>query len=59
MDILLAASLLLTLFIFEPGNEKINNYCRASLAGETEEVFTSRKECWDYYDDFREDIPNE
>ena len=59
MDIALAVGFLLTLFIFEPGNEKINAYCKASLAGETEEVFKSRKECWDYYDDFREDIPNE
>jgi hypothetical protein len=59
MDIALAVGFLLTLFIFEPGNEKINAYCKASLAGETEEVFTSRKDCWDYYDDFREDIPNE
>jgi len=59
MDIILVTSFLLTLFIFEPGNEKINNYCRASLAGETEEVFTSRKDCWDHYDDYREDIPGE
>jgi len=59
MDIILVTAFLLTLFIFEPGNEKINNYCRASLAGETEEVFTSRKECWDHYDDYREDIPGE
>jgi len=59
MDIALAVGFLLTLFIFEPGNEKINAYCKASLAGETEEVFKSRKECWDYYNDYREDIPDE
>tara|TARA_R110002074_G_scaffold123683_1_gene259408 strand:- start:25411 stop:25674 length:264 start_codon:yes stop_codon:yes gene_type:complete len=66
VDILLPVVLAIVTFIYEPGNEKINDYCRAAVAGDqlgldgeplTTETFSSRKECWDYYDDFREDIP--
>jgi len=42
MDVVLVVGLFLTLFIFEPGNKE----------------FESRKLCWDYYTDYREDIPN-
>mgnify|MGYP000257910347 CR=1 FL=1 len=58
MDVLLGAVFILVLFIFEPGNEKINTYCRASLAGDTEEKFSSRKECWDKYHEYRDEIPS-
>jgi hypothetical protein len=40
-----------------PGNEKINNYCKKAVAGETEESFSSRKDCWDSYHEYRDEIP--
>ena len=43
------------MFIFEPGNQKINAYCKqAVIDGE----FDSRKLCWDYYHEYRDDIPD-
>ncbi len=57
MDLLLGSLVLLVLYIFEPGNEEINAYCTASLAGETSEEFSSRKECWDAYHEYRDEIP--
>jgi len=54
MDVALVVVFFLTLFVFEPGNKKINAYCKQAVI---DEEFTSRKNCWDYYTDFREDIP--
>ena len=55
MDIALAVLVIITVFIFEPGNEKINAYCKqAVIDGE----FYSRKLCWDYYHEYRDDIPD-
>tara|TARA_R110002020_G_scaffold167017_3_gene355218 strand:+ start:16539 stop:16709 length:171 start_codon:yes stop_codon:yes gene_type:complete len=56
MDLILPVIFLLTLFIFEPGNEKINTFCKGAVKDGT---FETRKGCWDYYDNYREDIPNE
>jgi len=55
MDVVLVVGLFLTLFIFEPGNKKINAYCKQAVI---DKEFESRKLCWDYYTDYREDIPN-
>jgi len=57
MDIALAVAFGLVLFFFEPGNVEINSYCKKAVAGEAKETFASRKECWDYYHEYREDIP--
>ena len=57
MDVVFVVGFFVTLFVFEPGNEKINDYCRAAVAGETEEVFESRKACWSSYHEYREEIP--
>tara|TARA_R100000742_G_C4279678_1_gene105250 strand:+ start:11626 stop:11808 length:183 start_codon:yes stop_codon:yes gene_type:complete len=56
MDVVVPLVLVIVTFIFEPGNKKINTYCEYAVE-ETEE-FTSRKECWDYYKDYRDDIPD-
>jgi len=54
MDIALVVSFLLVLFVFEPGNEKINKYCKQAVI---DKEFESRKSCWDYYTDYRDTIP--
>ena len=54
MDIALVVAFLITLFVFEPGNVEINAYCKAAVQSEE---FESRKSCWEYYTDYREDIP--
>jgi|TARA_B110000908_G_C10227085_1_gene438532 hypothetical protein len=55
MDVGIALIAMLVVFILEPGNEKINAYCTYAI--ETNE-FESRKLCWDYYHEYREDIPD-
>ena len=56
MDIALVVSFLLVLFVFEPGNEKINKYCKQAVI---DKEFESRKSCWDYYTDYRDTIPEQ
>tara|TARA_B100000131_G_scaffold221919_1_gene213493 strand:+ start:5346 stop:5525 length:180 start_codon:yes stop_codon:yes gene_type:complete len=57
METLIVGLVLFVVAIFEPGNVEINDYCRASLEGKTEETFGSRKECWDEYNQYRDAIP--
>jgi len=58
MDILIAGLVLIVIAIFEPGNVEINEHCLATLKGQTEDTFDSRKQCWDYYHQYRDGIPN-
>ena len=55
MDVVLVVGFFLTLLVFEPGNEKINTYCKQAVI---DKEFESRKLCWDYYHEYREDIPD-
>jgi hypothetical protein len=55
MDVVLVVGFFLTLLVFEPGNEKINAYCKQAVI---DKEFESRKLCWDYYHEYREDIPD-
>ena len=57
MDIALSVIFGLVLLVFEPGNGKINSYCKKAVAEETEESFSSRKNCWDHYHEYRDEIP--
>lgn len=54
MDIVLVVGFFITLFIYEPGNKKINDYCRYAV---DEEIHSSRMECWNTYNEWRDDIP--
>tara|TARA_B100001750_G_scaffold246740_1_gene270050 strand:+ start:919 stop:1086 length:168 start_codon:yes stop_codon:yes gene_type:complete len=54
MDLVVPLILVAVTFIFEPGNTEINNYCRSAVADGT---FKSRIECWNYYHEYRDDIP--
>ena len=58
MDALLILVIVVLTAIYGPGNEKINDYCRKAVAGETEETFDSRIDCWKQYKDYRDAIPS-
>ena len=57
MDILVALAVLVVTAVYEPGNKKINDYCRKATEGKTEETFDSRIDCWKYYKNYRDEIP--
>jgi hypothetical protein len=60
MDIVVGVVILLALLVFEPGNEEINAYCTAAIDLEderTSEKFDTRIACWNYYNEYREEIP--
>lgn len=54
MEILVPLSIIVLTFIYEPGNVEINNFCREAVSVG---VYENRKQCWDDYHDYREDIP--
>ena len=55
MEITLLIVILLA--VFTPGNTKINEYCSHALEGNTSETFENRAECWNYYHEYRDEIP--
>jgi hypothetical protein len=54
MEILLPLSLIIATIIYEPGNVKINNFCREAVSVG---IYETRKECWDEYHEYRDEIP--
>ena len=55
MDLVVPIILVIVTIIYQPGNAQINGYCKYAV--EEAEEFTSRKECWDHYTDYRDEIP--
>lgn len=55
MDFVAPVVLLVLTLVYSPGNADINAYCKTAV--EEFEEFTSQKECWDYYKDYRDGIP--
>ena len=54
MELVVPLVLVMVTLIYEPGNAEINNYCKKAVKDGT---FKSRIECWDYYKNYRDDIP--
>lgn len=55
MDLVVPLILVVVTFIYEPGNVEINNYCRGAVE---DEIFDSKIECWNHYNEYRDEIPN-
>jgi len=56
VDLVVRIILVVLTIVYQPGNENINAYCKHAV--EEAEEFTNRKECWDYYKDYRDEIPS-